>query len=132
MRWSEIVIEASTPNWPMKTYLQANCLAMGIAIQTSLGWPLELLYFNEMPVHVVARNPSGGFADVRGPNLSQEQVLDGFKPPVPTWKPSFKPHSADEIAEILDKNHSPELIKIAEKDLARFWGSEVLSKLTSN
>ena len=129
MRWEEITEEAGS-NWPMRTYLQANCLAMGMAIQERLGWSLELLCFGDMPVHVVAKNPHGGYADVRGPNLTEAQVLEGFKPLVPTWKPSFKPSTAPEIAELWDKNHSPELLKKAAADLERFWGADVLDQLS--
>lgn len=128
MRWNEVVTESSA--WPMRTYLEANCLAMGMAIQARLGWPLEVLCFGDMPVHVVAKNPHGGYADVRGPSLTAAQVLENFTPLVPSWKPSFKPTTASEMAEVWDKNHSPELLKKAEADLERFWGADVLEELS--
>jgi len=126
--FKQFVVEST---WNKRTYLEANCFAMGLAIQQTLGWPLSILYFGKIPTHVVAKNPQGGYADVRGPNLTKAQVLDGLKPLVSTWKPSIKPATSAQISVMLDKKPSPGLVQTAKEDLERFWGKDILDGLKS-
>jgi hypothetical protein len=127
MRWNEIILE-SGPR-PMRNYLEANCLAMGMVIQDLLGWDLEMLYFGSFPFHVVARNPNGHYADVRGPNLTADQVLQGMRSPVPSWEPVFRRTTAQKASELFDKNPSEALRAKAREDLIHYWGADLLASL---
>lgn len=104
---------------------------MGMAIQKRFGWPLYLLSFGPMPFHVVAKNPKGGYADVRGPDLSAAEVAKGFKPLVPSWQPTLKSATPKEILEAFDQDPpSASLLEMAGDDLVRFWTEPVIEKWT--